>query len=276
MCHKTIFSSLFCLLLNLCLIQEGHTQCNGRYQKVLFDSVNITSDIQYGQNVNLDGNTVDLKLDVYEPAGDTLTERPLIIFAHGGSFISGSKNNSDMETICTRMTKRGFVTASINYRLTNGFNLLDSSAIIKEAIMAAQDGKAAVRYFRKDAAMNGNQYSIDTEQIFIGGNSAGAILALQLAYGDKRDTTHINDDIMSYLQDVGGFEGSSGNPGYSSEVGAVVNMSGALKDADYVDSEKPSRYRRRNSSLWAGESLPISWCGGCNVRRERSDPSKSK
>ena len=44
------------------------------------------------------------------------------------------------------------------------------------------DAKAAIRYFRKDAATNGNIFGIDPNQIYIGGYSAGAILAVNLAY----------------------------------------------------------------------------------------------
>ncbi len=219
---------------------SASAQCNGRYKNVQFDSLNVTSDIQYGQSVNLEGNTVDLLMDVYEPAGDTLNERPLIIFAHGGSFTSGSKNNSAIEEIATKMAKRGFVTASINYRLTTTQNLTDSVKTIKEALMATQDGKAAVRYFRKNAAQNGNQFRVDTDQIFFGGNSAGAILGLHLGFADPSDTTRMNNEIQTLIDEVGGFAGNSGNPGYSSDVKAVINLSGALKNAVYVDANDPS------------------------------------
>jgi len=35
-------------------------------------------------------------MDVYEPLGDTLTNRPVIIFIHSGSFFSGSNEADDM------------------------------------------------------------------------------------------------------------------------------------------------------------------------------------
>jgi len=231
---KLISCSLLIALLTAFTLSAS-AQCNGRYKNVQFDSLNVTSDIQYGQSVNLEGDTVDLLLDVYEPVGDTLNERPLIIFAHGGSFTSGSKTNGAIQEISRRMAKRGFVTASINYRLTSAGNLADSVKIVKETIMAAQDGKAALRFFRKDAAVNGNQFRIDMDQMFFGGNSAGAILALHLAYAEYEDTTVMNDEIETLANEVGGFEGNSGNPGYSSDVDAVVNMSGALKNAAYLD-----------------------------------------
>ena len=68
-----------------------------RYLDEVFDSVVKTEDVVYGNAPDLpfwfwvESNTVDIDLDmdVYEPVGDTLTNRPVIIFAHTGSFFSG-------------------------------------------------------------------------------------------------------------------------------------------------------------------------------------------
>ncbi|SVD70519.1 uncharacterized protein METZ01_LOCUS423373, partial [marine metagenome] len=35
-------------------------------------------------------------MDIYEPVGDTLSNRPVIIFLHSGSFFSGSNEADDM------------------------------------------------------------------------------------------------------------------------------------------------------------------------------------
>ncbi|HKK09407.1 MAG TPA: hypothetical protein VJ939_01160, partial [Bacteroidales bacterium] len=52
-----------------------------RYLDSLF-SAEIESDILYGNNLNYDGTSEDLFLDVYTPSGDTAAQRPLIVFAH--------------------------------------------------------------------------------------------------------------------------------------------------------------------------------------------------
>ena len=57
---------------------------NNRFLEEVFPSVTTTSDIQYGSALNFSGTTENLTLDVYEPQGDIFTERPLIVFAHGG------------------------------------------------------------------------------------------------------------------------------------------------------------------------------------------------
>ena len=63
-------------------------------------------------------------MDIYTPVGDNYTNRPLLIFAHGGSFIGGSKTNPTMVDLCETFAKRGYVTASINYRLATHNSVL--------------------------------------------------------------------------------------------------------------------------------------------------------
>ena len=69
-----------------------NAQCTGdRYKMQIFSGFDITSDILYGNNISYTGSSEDLTLDVYEPTGDTETNRPLMIICHGGNFTSGSK-----------------------------------------------------------------------------------------------------------------------------------------------------------------------------------------
>src|SRR5690554_438307 len=89
----------------------------GRYENDLFTGSDVTSDIQYGSNLNYDGSQQDLFLDVYQPTGDTDTDRPLIIFIHGGSFVGGSKTGPDVVPLAENFAKKGYVTSSISYRL---------------------------------------------------------------------------------------------------------------------------------------------------------------
>ncbi|MFZ9029420.1 MAG: alpha/beta hydrolase fold domain-containing protein, partial [Crocinitomicaceae bacterium] len=154
--------------------------CNGgRYASNIFTNVDVTSDIQYGQNLDLAGSNVNLLLDFYEPNGDTETARPLILWVHGGSFIGGSKTDGDMVTLATDFAEKGFACASIDYRLGLNFPP-DSASAIRALLRAVQDLKAAVRFFYKDRATT-NTYKIDTTKIFLGGTSAGALTALHYA-----------------------------------------------------------------------------------------------
>ena len=77
--------------------------------------------------------------------------------------------------------KRGCVVASISYRLMNILDLIISSSTLNGVAKALSDGKGAIRYFRK-SVVEGNQYNIDPSQIYFGGNSAGAIIAIHAAF----------------------------------------------------------------------------------------------
>ena len=55
----------------------------GRYQKAIFADRNVQSNIQYGSADRYDifgfDNPQPLRLDFYEPTGDTATKRPLVL-----------------------------------------------------------------------------------------------------------------------------------------------------------------------------------------------------
>lgn len=208
-----------------------------RYKENVFPNLIITKDIQYGQNVTIAGTMLNLDMDIYEPAGDSLSARPTIVLAHGGSFILGDK--SDLDSLCKVFTRMGYVTATINYRKINTL-ISDSLDVVDVVVKATHDMKAAVRFLREDAATN-NTYGIDPQLIFAGGASGGAIMANHLAFMDSTD--NLPEWIETIISNNGGFEGnSSSNTNYSSEVQAVLNYSGALKDADWIDSSDPPFY----------------------------------
>jgi hypothetical protein len=154
--------------------------------------------------------------------------RPLLIFAHGGGFISGNKTDQDVAELCTRFAKLGYVTASIDYRII--FLPFDTVNLGRAAIRATQDMRAAVRFFRQDAA-TAKDYRIHPDFVYVGGSSAGAFMALQTAYLDKAS------EVPAYigLSDLGGLEGNSGNPGYSSKVRGAINLSGALGSPTWIE-----------------------------------------
>ncbi|PWH86847.1 T9SS type A sorting domain-containing protein [Brumimicrobium oceani] len=212
---------------------------NGRYENEIFTNFDLTADIQYGANLNFDGTNQDLFLDIYRPTGDTDNSRPLIIFIHGGSFVLGSKTGIDVVPLAEMYAKKGYVTSSISYRLgmkdlftASGPGESGSS----EAVMrATQDARAAVRFFKKSVAVDNNPYGIDTTNIFLVGSSAGGFVALHLSYLDQ------TSEIPSYINMTdpslsGGLEGNSGNPGYTSDVKAVVSLAGALGDTSCMNN----------------------------------------
>jgi hypothetical protein len=226
---KKIFTLIISCVSVSALAQNPIDTSGGRYWAEIFPNVTVDNAVNYGSNVDVSGNTQTLRLDVYEPTGDTVQYRPLLVLAHGGSFIGGTKTDQDIVEMCTRFAKMGYVCASINYRLGLGFPI-DSTHAGRAVIRAVQDMKAAVRFFRKDFTL-GNTYKIHPDYIFAGGSSAGAFMALHLAYMDSAE-------VPAYLNigNLGGIEGASGNPGYPSNVLAVINLCGALGDSSWIQA----------------------------------------
>lgn len=70
-----------------------------------------------------------------------------------------------MLPFCEYFVKRGFVVASIQYRLLAAFPT--QSAFTAAAFKAVSDMKGAYRFFKSDAA-NANSYKVDTTKIFVG------------------------------------------------------------------------------------------------------------
>jgi para-nitrobenzyl esterase len=222
-----------------------NAQCPGeRYHNFVFASHTLTSGIQYGSNLKTNyagvGTTQNLMMDIYEPAGDVATNRPLVIVAHGGSFIGGSKTGTDVVQLCKDLARLGYVAASIDYRLgmTNfpftSTHTVDSTDAGAAVMRAVHDGRAAVRYFRKNAAIGGNTYKIDPNNIYFAGVSAGGFIALHIAYMDQLSEFPPYVDTTGQPGLHGGIEGLSGNPGYSSDVKAIVNICGALGKVSWM------------------------------------------
>jgi para-nitrobenzyl esterase len=199
-----------------------------RFDQEVFSSVTVTSNVTYGSNIDANGANTTLTLDVYEPTGDTMQMRPVIIWAHGGSFLSGTKNDVDVVSLSQHFAKRGYVCVSINYRLGIPFPVNQDNAL-RAVYRSMQDMKAAVRFMRQDAA-TANTYKINPSVIFAGGTSAGAFAALHTAYLDEYSElpSQLDTNVM------GNLEGSSGNPGYSSSVNAVIDLCGALGNKTWI------------------------------------------
>ncbi|MDZ7675342.1 MAG: alpha/beta hydrolase [Acidimicrobiales bacterium] len=126
-----------------------------------------------------------LQLDLYEPEADTVTERPAIIFMHGGGFSTGSKRSPELVDQANHFAERGYVTASISYRLAeNGCSSAGPDAECLTAIAhALEDAQTAVRHVRDEAGA----YGIDTDRIAFAGTSAGAITAANVALRSAED-----------------------------------------------------------------------------------------
>lgn len=162
-----------------------------RFVDPVFRAVTTDADVTYATAPDLStGRPVDLRLDLYRPVGDTLAERPAIVWVHGGGFRVGSKE--PMGKVAEDYARRGYVTVSIDYRLDPGNRCQEvqhdqitdpdeldvETARCAAAILAAQhDAQAAVRWLRANA----EAYGVDGGRIAAAGFSAGAVTAVDVA-----------------------------------------------------------------------------------------------
>ena len=134
-----------------------------------------------------------LEMDIYRPKG-AWGELPALVCIHGGGWAKG--NRASHEKVAQALAARGYVAATISYRLSG-------EAPFPAAI---HDCKAAVRFLRANA----KKYGIDTANIGAIGLSAGGHLTALLATsgGAKK------------------LEGEGGNAKFSSAIQAAVPMGG--------------------------------------------------
>lgn len=229
--------SIYALSFALFLAGQGYAQeCgSGRYVTPnFFTDVTVTTGVQFGSNTAVAGGNQVLRMDVYEPTGDNAQDRPVVIVAFGGSFVSGDR--TQVADLCRQFARLGYVAIANDYRV--GFFFPNEATTTRAVMRGSHDMKAVVRYLRKTVAEDGNPYRIDPDRIIVGGVSAGAISAIHATYLDEE--SEIPAVLQGEIASLGGVEGNSGSPGYSSEVLGCYSFSGAIGDTTWiVPGDKP-------------------------------------
>ena len=198
-----------------------------RYKNEVFTNaeIKVTKDITY-RNLNDfapgDQKKQALKLDFYEPINDLIKLRPLLIFIHGGGLKGGSKDDLINIELCKYYTRHGFAVASLNYRLDSALNRTMPSQRHAEALYrGTQDARFAVRFMKANSSLT----KIDATKIFIGGVSAGALIALHATYinDSEVDRSLVNVSNLGTLNYGGGLTTSSSVRGAFAYAGALVD-----------------------------------------------------
>lgn len=195
----------------------------------------IITNVTYGSNVNWLGQTEELKLDVYKPtvAGDVATKHPLVVWIHGGGFLTGDKEAA--AKFSTLLANKGFVVAPIDYRLgwtksdTNPCDA-DTAQAFEAYYRALQDTRAAIRYLVANAAT----YGIDTNWIFIGGASAGGVTSLSIPYYTPENyMQYFNSATIAKLGPLD----SDNNLTNTFRIKGIMAMWGAISSPDVITSQ---------------------------------------
>lgn len=167
--------------------------------------VESESDLVYGVDTGFAGRLDTLRLDLCFPsnAPDLKCGRPLMLIIHGGAWAAGDKDEGYVARLKRDFAKRGFVTASINYRLgffnteknvdciLDGwkcFNAADSSEWYRANFRGIQDANGALRFL----VNRSEHFNINPDQIFIVGESAGAFIAMGVGFLDDSSEIKIH------------------------------------------------------------------------------------
>jgi acetyl esterase len=152
-------------------------------------------------------DTSRLKIDIFYTKRTLERENnSAIVFFHGGGWAFGTPD--EFFTTCERYAGMGFVTFSVDYRLSIENGVTPNKMI--SPIESVMDAKSAMRWVRENAL----NYHIDKDKIVAAGQSAGGHLALCTAmidaYNEKTDNTDIScrpDAILLFSACVNAVEG---------------------------------------------------------------------
>lgn len=240
------------------------------YTENLYD-YRIETNIEYGQAIDYAGNNDTLLLDIYKPIGDENCLRPCLVLIHGGSWIGGSKNDVNIERIAGSFAEKGWVVATINYRLGTHKSpsyvmyafcnddisapcayICDSAEVFRANYRGQQDAKGAIRFMKNRGILD----SIDVKNVFVAGESAGAFIAYAAAFMNNEtdkpefcnsiadaptpdsDLIHCLPDEFSLSRpDLGGVNGSLNLGEHNASVEGVGSIYGGMMDFDMLADE---------------------------------------
>lgn len=214
---------LILFLLNLILTNKLYCQ----------ENLIIIKDIIYAKEKNILNNTEELKLDFYQKNVNKLNVRlnkPLIIFIHGGGFVSGDKAGGYPLLFCKKLASNGFSVASVNYRLGIDEPKNDSS-YFEALLRGIMDVNQSLKFLKSQS----EKLNIDTNQIFIMGGSAGSMIAMHLAYFKKDNLSKFlngsivrQNEILKQLQLL-----------EKNNINGVINLWGAMIDYKWIHKNDP-------------------------------------
>ncbi|MDC0462546.1 alpha/beta hydrolase [Flavobacteriaceae bacterium] len=215
---------LFLLCLALTIFDTSAQACN---EELRFTNTDYFSEIQIDSLINVryseakdyKGNLQDLKMDIYYPNTeiDLLNKRPFVLLIHGGGFTGGTRKRMTYHS--KELSKRGFVVATISYRL--GFDNEDFNGVQKAAYRAQQDANTALRYI----ASQKEKLKIDPSWIFIGGSSAGAITSLSTSYASQEEW---NLMVPQFESEMGPLESTNNSLNKIFTIRGIYNFMGAI------------------------------------------------
>ena len=156
--------------------------------------------------------------------------RPLLLMMHGGSFLFGNRKEAGQAAWCRHFAALGYVAASIDYRL--GF-LPTRRGLQKAEQDATADAARALQYL-----LGRTDLRVDPQRVFLAGTSAGAIIALNLAYGVCPDPGGEMADQVGHDAFAAGHNAAVASVGSPLRIRAVGDFWGYVRDLRMLDNAR--------------------------------------
>jgi len=223
------------------VLGQSYPYClSGRFaENDLFNNLALIEhpQVAYGINLNYQAAMDTLRMTIFEvnPVLDNLPKRPLVVLLHGGEFTTGSP--ADMNGYASQLARRGFVAASVQYRIgwtTNGSVSTctgDMASYRYAAYRALQDVHAALRFL----VANAQTYGIDTSAVFILGQDAGAMTAYHVGYADQNEADAM---FPGAFADLGGIYSATNSIQATYQIKGIFSWCGAVSDTAIFDAQE--------------------------------------
>lgn len=177
----------------------------------------------------------------------TTCKLPGILLFHAGGYSDCSTYKYE-DTLCINLARKGFIVYLVEYRRgrikdKNDFRIYTSVQQMLALYRAFQDGRGAIRSIikrQREIAINSLPYQVDTNNIFVAGQSAGAGIANTLAYYKTQ----------AMINAV--FPVPAGEPSIEAALGPI--------DADYYYGTTDIEYQSKIKglwSMWGGFGIPL-------------------
>jgi hypothetical protein len=207
-----------------------------RYKDYIYSDFDITTEYYKKGAPTFEGGKKDLIMDIITPRNDAERNRPCFVFLFGGGF--AGKFDDCTQEIGKGMAQKGYVVILADYRvgfknaLLSGQCIGDFNTGLYPAFMrSVQDARSVVRYLKANA----DRLGIDRNQIFVSGQSAGALTAIGLGLIDN------NNAPKNILEQIGGsLDPMNDNMQYNSNVAGIISMAGVVIDPNLVIGKKIS------------------------------------
>jgi acetyl esterase/lipase len=172
-------------------------------------------------------------LDIYHTK-DIKKDAPLIIFIHGGAWKKGNKQ--DYLVYLASYAQKGYVTATIQYRLTD----------VAKYPAQLHDVEDAVRWLK----FNADKYHIDASKVALVGGSAGGHLAMMNAYSNTPNDVDANG-ISASVKAIVNFYGPSN---LTDET--AINASSVQYLIGKSYEEAPEMYKKASPLFLISKNVP--------------------